>query len=139
MWMMGRVPHWALLACAALALAACQSVTAVQRDGTFTLQVGDRARVSNGDFVVRFISVSGDSRCPVDVQCVWAGDAVVSLDLVSSGRTRSVDLHTNSTSGTVSTAYDGQVVELLELTPAPHSKQALGQGDYTARLRISHI
>ncbi len=138
MWM-ARISRAAALAFAAMALAACQSITAVQRDGTFTLQVGDRAKVTNGDFVVRFVSVSSDSRCPVDVQCVWAGDAVVHLDLTSSGHTRSVDLHTNSTSGAVSAEWDDQVVELLELTPAPRSHQVIGQGDYTARLRITHL
>jgi len=138
MWI-HRISRAAALAFAALALAACQSVTAVQRDGTFTLQVGDRASVTNGSFVVRFVSVPNDSRCPTNVQCVWAGDAVVHLDLTSSGRTHTVDLHTNSTSGEVSAVYDGQVVELLDLTPSPHSSQTINQGDYTARLRISHV
>ncbi len=138
MWM-HRISRAAALAFAALALAACQSITAVQRDGTFTLQVGDRAKLTNGDFIVRFVSVSSDSRCPLDVQCVWAGDATVHLDLTSSHRTHSVDLHTNSTSGDVSTVYDDQVVELLDLTPTPRSQQSIGQGDYTARLRVSHI
>jgi len=128
-----------LAAAAVMALAACVSITAVQHDGTFVLQVGDRARETNGDFVVRFVSVTADSRCPVDVQCVWAGDAVVRLDLNSSGHSRPADLHTNSTAGSVSAEHDGHVVELLELTPAPRAGQVIGQGDYTARLRLTRI
>ncbi len=123
----------------AVALAGCTSVTAVQPDGTFTLQVGDRARVNNGDFVIHFVEVPQDSRCPVDVVCVWAGDAVVRLDLTSSGWTRQRDLHTNSSVGSVSIEHDGHVVELIDLTPAPRANQPIGQGDYTARLRVSRL
>ncbi len=121
----------------AAALAACTSVTAVQPDGTFTLQVGDRARVHNGDFTIHFVSVPADSRCPVDVVCVWAGDAVVRLDVTSSGWTRQHDLHTNSSVGDVSIEHDNHVVELIDLTPAARSGQPIAQGDYTARLRVS--
>ncbi len=123
----------------AVALAGCLSVTAVQPDGTFTLQVGDRARLTNGDFVVRFISVPQDSRCPVDVVCVWLGDASVRLELTSSGRTFQTDLHTNSSVGPDNVEQDGNVVELLDLTPSPRSGQQIGQGDYTARLRLSRL
>ncbi len=123
----------------ALTLAGCVSVTAVQPDGTFVLQVGDRARMTNGDFVVHFVSVPQDSRCPVDVVCVWAGDGVVRLELVSSGDLRRRDLHTNSTVGPVSAEHDGYVVELLDLTPMPRAGQPIGQGDYSARLRLSRV
>ena len=133
----GRGPVACFVLLAAVALAGCQSVTAVQHDGTFALQVGDRARVNNGDFVLHFVAVPQDSRCPVDVQCVWAGDAAVRVELTSSGRTRQRDLHTNSTVGSVSAEHDGYVVELLDLTPVPRSGQVIEQGDYTARLRLS--
>ncbi len=135
----GKLPLAGLALAGGLALTACLSVTAVQPDGTFTLQVGDRAKVNNGDFVVHFVSVPQDSRCPVDVVCVWAGDAVVRLDLTSSGWTRQHDLHTNSSVGAVSAEHDGHVLELIELTPAPRSNQSIGQGDYTARMRLSHL
>lgn len=137
----GRAPRLlgACLAFAgAMALAGCTSVTAVQPDGTFTLQVGDRAKVNSGDFTLHFVSVPADSRCPVGAVCVWAGDAVVRLDVTSSGWTRQHDLHTNSSVGDISIEHDGHVVELIDLTPAPHAGQSIGQGDYTARLRVLH-
>ncbi len=135
----GRLLAAGLALAGALALGGCLSVTAVQDDGTFILQVGDRARVNNGDFTVYFVSVPSDSRCPVDVVCVWAGDAVVRLDVTSSGWSRQHDLHTNSSVGDISIEHDGHVLELIDLTPAPRSHQPIGQGDYTARLRVSHL
>ncbi len=123
----------------AVALAGCLSVTAVQPDGTFILQVGDRAKVNNGDFVLHFVSVPQDSRCPVDAACVWEGDAIVRLDFTSSGYTHRHDLHTNPSVGDDSFEHDGNVVELIDLTPAPRSNQSIPQGDYTARLRLSRF
>jgi hypothetical protein len=133
-----RAAYLALLL-AAGATVACESVTAVQRDGTFPLQVGDRAKVNNGDFVVRFLAVPQDSRCAIDVVCPWAGDALVRLEVTSSHRTRTVDLHTNTSQGDDSYVRDGHVVELLELTPDPRAGQPIDQSEYTARLRISRF
>ncbi len=130
-----RAAMLAGLALATAALLGCVDVTAVQRDGTFRLQVGDRAEAS-GDFAVRFVSVPNDSRCPA--VCPTAGDAVVRLNVHSSGYWTSVDLHTNSTRGPVSYELDGHVVELLDLTPWPDGGY-IDQYDYTAQLRLSHL
>lgn len=141
MWQGSRI-RWVALRLAALAAvvatstAACDNVTAVQRDGTFLLQVGDRAE-ANGDFVVRFVSVPQDSRCPA--VCPTAGDAVVRLSLGSSGDWTTVDLHTNSTHGDVSYERDGHVVELLSVTPGASLGHVIDQSEYTIQLRLSHL
>ncbi len=122
---------------AASAPLACDDITAVQEDGSFELQVGDRAR--SGDFVVRFLSVPHDSRCPYDVSCVWEGDAVVRLDLSTNDYGDVVNLHLNSSQGPFSADLDDHVVEFLDLAPAPYSGHTISQGDYIARLRISHF
>ena len=124
------------LAAAVVLMAGCVDVTAVQSDGTFRLQVGDRAQ-ANGDFSVRFVSVPADSRCPA--VCPTEGDAVVRLSVGSSGDLNTVELHTNSTRGPVSYEQDGRVIELLELTPWPAVGHEIDQSEYTAQLRLSHL
>ncbi len=138
MWWGGKLRALALLGGLALATAAlvgCEDITAVQRDGTFLLQVGDRADA--GDFSVRFVSVPNDSRCPS--VCPTEGDAIVRLYVRSSGYTSTVDLHTNSTHGPVSYEQDGHVIELLEVTPWPDYPGDIEQWEYTVQLRLSHI
>ncbi len=44
---------------------------------TIVVKVGESRTF--GSSVVRFGEVKGDSRCPVDVVCVWAGNAEVAL------------------------------------------------------------
>ena len=41
-----------------------------------------------------------DSRCPPNVQCVWAGNAVIALNWVpGSGASRDLQLHFNAAAG----------------------------------------
>lgn len=64
-----------------LLLAACAGATSHDEPAqvqTLTLQAGDK--VSLGDGVLRYVRTANDSRCPVGVQCVWAGDAEVMFE-----------------------------------------------------------
>ena len=75
-------------ALAAVLIAACaggdvplSAVVRPQRDTPFTLQVGQSAVLDEPAVVITFTAVTHDSRCPVDVVCVWSGDGVVQLTL----------------------------------------------------------
>ncbi len=140
MWIPQRVRALAraggLALLAAIAPAACEDITAVQEDGSFALQVGDRAEAS--DFTVRFLSVPEDSRCPLDASCTWDGDAVARLDLAGHHYSDVVDLHLNTMHGPDSAELDGHVVEFLDLSPRPYSGRYIPPGDYVARLRVLH-
>ncbi len=140
MWMrslqsLARAGGFALLA--ASAPLACEDITAVQEDGSFQLQVGDRAH--QGDFVVHFVSVPHDSRCAYDAACTWEGDAVVRLDLSTDHWGDIVELHLNSALGPDSEEMDGHVVEFLDLSPTPYTGRTIPQYQYIARLRVSHF
>jgi len=98
----------------------------------FTLAPGQSAKLAKGDLTVTFVKVAGDSRCPQGVNCVWAGDATVTL---SSGGSASYDLHTDA--GSAQTVkISGHDVKLVGLTPLPRAGSAIAPGDYRATLRI---
>jgi hypothetical protein len=81
-------------------------------------------------------SVSSDSRCPSDVDCITAGDAAVELWLrrpPSARETRSV--HSDASQG-ASAEYDGFEVELLSLEPLPRSDAPVAADAYRARLVV---
>ena len=42
----------------------------------FTLTVGEQVEVADRQVILTFVGVSNDSRCPIDVVCVRAGEAV---------------------------------------------------------------
>ena len=109
----------------------------VRVDEAFDVRVGDSARLADTTMRLRVDAVESDSRCPVDVSCVWAGDAIVRLVVdVSSGSGETVRLHTNE-------AFDQEAVvgqfriRLVTLAPPRSSGSDIDQATYIATLRIS--
>jgi hypothetical protein len=78
----------AILSVSAFALAACATVPPVQAGPTAAL--GETA-YTNG-LHVRPIAVIEDSRCPTNVQCVWAGRLVVRSEVAGGAWRRTVEL-----------------------------------------------
>jgi len=110
--------------------------TAFHLDQSFDLRSGETASLSGGDLTVVFESVPTDSRCPVNVTCVWAGDATVQLrmrsDAADDGRP---ELHTND--GPKEAAYAGFRIVLQKLEPKPRDGTKLEPRDYVATLIVS--
>lgn len=100
----------------------------------FELRVGESARLVGHNTVITFEAVRQDSRCPVDVTCVWAGNAVVILRLGASQRDTALEL--NTTLEPKHAPVDGLELELRSLEPVPRSGQSPSSRDYRARLRF---
>jgi len=89
----GRFRHGYLAAASAILLvvsgwscAPMQTTAVVVEPGVaFTLAPGQTATVRRADARVTFREVREDSRCPVDVQCVWEGDAKVEVTIARTG------------------------------------------------------
>ena len=97
------------------------------------LAPGQTAQV--GPLRITFTGVSGDSRCPVDVVCVWEGDAVA--DLTLSQPTGAVETRELHTSNPRSATYGGFQIELVRLDPAPRSTQAIPPASYRLVVRVT--
>jgi hypothetical protein len=117
-------------------LAACaKGPTAPRLDESFRLQPGETATVRPEGLQVTFESVASDSRCPVDVTCVWEGDAVVTVTVMQPPRAReTLELHTTGTAQAVS--YGDFQLQLQELQPQPRSSAPVAPADYRLRLIV---
>jgi hypothetical protein len=101
------------------------------------VQIGDEI-VVDGLFGVGFEDVTEDSRCPVDVVCVWQGNAAVVLGLtLGSGPT--VPFTVNTGVAPQSAVHGSYRVTLVGLVPAPVSTSPIDRDDYEATLRIERI
>jgi hypothetical protein len=101
--------------------------------------VGETTFVENIE--IRFGGVLEDSRCPVDVQCVWAGNAQAALGVGprrgTQGPTEQVLLNTSQ--GAQSGESWGLRLTLVDLTPAPRSTQPIPPEDYLIRLKVEAL
>ena len=108
----------------------------VQQNREFELSPGQEAHIQGTSILVRFHSVSNDSRCPTDVQCVWAGNAVVGLTLTQ-GEGPSSDASLNTTLDPKITKFGGYTIKLVGLKPAPKSGNPISQSSYVATLEVN--
>jgi len=122
-----------LLACATLRPGA----TNVPLDSRFTVKPAETAAIEGTSLRVRFDRVVEDSRCPADVSCIQAGDAIVRITVIQEGASaKSYDLHTAAT-GSRSAAHGDLTIALEELAPRPVSSRAIAPQNYRATLRAS--
>jgi hypothetical protein len=84
----------------------------------FSLTATQKALVKSETFEIKFLSVVEDSRCPPDVDCIWAGNAKVKVLLKKGNRTsREFELNTNLEPKTIE--FEGLEIEFLSLSDNP--------------------
>ncbi|HEX5709419.1 MAG TPA: hypothetical protein VFX96_19105 [Pyrinomonadaceae bacterium] len=108
----------------------------IGRTRSFNIRVGQTVSLRPFGLSVRLMSVTEDSRCPVGVECVWAGNVRLSLRLSSpGGATRRVSLNTATEPTEV--VYRGRRVRILEVRPPKREGRNIRQRDYRIRLEVS--
>jgi hypothetical protein len=103
----------------------------------FELRAAASATLDDG-LTVTFQGVRSDSRCPMDVVCISAGDATVIVRLASrDGGQAERELHTNpGTTGAANISYLSYGITLVGLAPSPRSDRPLRPEDYVATLTV---
>ena len=111
--------------------------TTVVLNQRFTLAPGDVAVVDGAGIRVRFMRVTGDSRCPADAVCILGGDAIVHvLAGADSASASSYELHTGDSSQ-ASVVHGSVRISLVELQPYPFSSRTIAPNDYRATLTVT--
>jgi hypothetical protein len=119
-------------------LSAVEAQPEITLGEAFVLRVEQTAALGGGVGVsLTFEAVREDSRCPVGVSCIWAGDAVVAVRVDDSrGGTVTLELHTNARFD--ADAERGEhVVRLLELSPTPRVGSTIPIDQYEATLVVT--
>jgi len=100
----------------------------------FQLRPGQSTSVPGAGFALKFEKVENDSRCPVDVTCVWEGDAAVVVKLISPPAAEETkELHTSKGEGRPGELErNAFVIRLVKLTPVPRSTATIPPADYRA-------
>ena len=110
------------------------NTTTTQREvGKATMKIGDS--IVMGELRLTFRSVEGDSRCPIDAVCVWAGDAEIALKIEQANRAAVAALHTMLEPK--KTEWNGYTISLVSLTPVRRAADAVNPEDYRAEVVVT--
>jgi hypothetical protein len=111
------------------------------------LKVGETLRYDSG-LSVTFLAVKNDFRCPINAQCLTAGDAAVLLR-VKAGKdpAKNVTIHTNRKPNFLVIPYPyakgeagipkSYTIRIGQLNPLPYAGKKTLQSDYRLKLNIT--
>jgi hypothetical protein len=119
-------------------LVACGTITAPRLGDTFALRVGHSVTVADVGLRLRFVAVAADSRCPSQVMCVWAGDAVLLIESTTSGGEASLDT-LRTTTGPTSVRLGRVELRLVRLDPYPATPGAIAGDVYVVTLETRSV
>lgn len=97
------------------------------------LHIGEQAHV--GNLSLEFVAVVQDSRCPVNVQCITAGNAKVQIR-IKNDKSGWITVELNTTDQPTSFVHAGNEIRLLEILPKPGEGVSPKQSDYVASFSI---
>jgi len=131
------------LAICLIGVASCSkkdNASSFNLDESFTLGYNATAQLDNKpDVKIQFVQVTEDSRCPTDVQCVWAGRIVVNVTFFQNGTEQTGALALGDITGTSYSdefIFGDYTVKLLGVQPAPKSDQSLSLTDYKIEVLV---
>ena len=96
----------------------------------FVMKVGESTTVDG--LTIEFMDVTQDSRCPIDVTCIWAGTIGVRLSLTHSGTTEAVEFQ--QVDGAYS--FKDYLIEIVSTSPAPISTGSIASSQYEVTFKV---
>ncbi len=103
------------------------------------LRVGESARFETYDLRLTFVDVRRDSRCPVDVTCIRAGEGVVVLRASVGGEEPVELVFAVPPGGGDERVIEDLRVRIVALSPEAHSERKLESKDYVVTVRVERI
>jgi hypothetical protein len=96
----------------------------------FTIKVGQQVKAENFGLILN--KITEDSRCPANVQCIWAGRVAAEFNAVSGTEHQLITLTTDS-----AVAFGGYDFKIESVKPAKNSSGVISPADYV--LTVSYI
>lgn len=90
---------------------------------------------SKGGMKIAFVELVEDSRCPVDVECIWAGNAKIRVRVTKNGKSKILELNTMERGE--AQEFAGHRFELTDLFPKLRSNVRINRNAYEATIEIT--
>jgi hypothetical protein len=117
--------------------AGVETSVSAEPGASFTLAPGQTAAVKGADARITFKQVREDSRCPVDVTCVWEGDA--KIDIVVSRNGVPDDTRILSITKSNEVRVGNLRIRFVSLAPVPRQADANVPRKYLAEFVVDQM
>ena len=104
----------------------------------FTLPIGEEASIKGEDLKIEFIEVLEDSRCPKNVECIWAGQARYAVTFKRGDASEQAIFTEPGENGQSKvTVFDYEVRAALE--PYPEEPDSVATDEYQVRMSVKKL
>lgn len=119
----------------------CQSDDVMDKIGTpFTIDYEFKTQVTD-DLSIAFESVTEDSRCPCEAQCIWAGEIGVKIKMETNETTLTklftLEGFEGDSGGIFETDFEGYHVKLKDVLPYPCNGKPNSNSDYSIEVLVT--
>jgi hypothetical protein len=102
----------------------------------FTLAIKQTASISGEDLSIKFVDVTADSRCPSGVECPWAGEVKILLNIKTNGSTQQIEM-TQLGTGDNEGQKVGNYIYKFTVEPYPVSTHQIEKSEYRLNMTIT--
>ncbi len=106
-----------------------------QTNQKITVQINHQKTLAKNKLTIKFVALIEDSRCPVDTNCIRAGNAKIKIALKKGGASKTFELSTNDQPQTIS--FAGYAIKLTDLNPHPATNIRINRLGFTATFEIT--
>lgn len=110
----------------------CEFAACPVPKGPLILNAGIGKEVSGLDVAITPIAVTEDSRCPSDVQCIWAGTVKVRVNVRSGLGASAMTFELNKPITT-----EAEQITLLDVSPQPKAGIKINDSEYLFRFEVA--
>jgi hypothetical protein len=107
----------------------------------FELKINQTTAIESDNIKVKLLNVMNDSRCPSDVQCIWAGQVSILVN-VTKNNVNLGDVTLTLGAGNPDLAVKNvgdYTVEVIEVNPYPISTHKIKPSEYIVTLKVSKM
>lgn len=101
----------------------------------FSVAARQTAVLTDEHLSVTFVRVLDDSRCPIDANCIWSGDATISVRAQQEGRAAET-LNLTLLGNLPGVVHEGFRFHAQQLMPGQVAGQTIRPEDYSVRLLV---
>ncbi|MHA6697375.1 hypothetical protein [Chryseobacterium sp. A301] len=85
---------------------------------------------------LEFAKVVGDSRCPLDVNCVWAGNVQIAVNIAVNDTKNDWRILSIGAKALSKLEFEGYTFELVEVNPYPKTQLEKNALPYSAKIKV---
>lgn len=118
--------------------AAEKETTPTQKE--ITVKLGQEVVIDGEKLRLEFSQLLGDSRCPVDVDCIWQGNAEITIGVGAINKRKRIGEYfkLNTALEPQEVKYKNYTIKFVKLSPDPKAGVVIDPSQYEATLLITN-